>query len=205
MVVKRKIINMQNDDKTKLLLWLIFIAGVLLFTFITKLITKNNVSNDRNESNETIDITVREDFNKVKELLNKHNYEYKIIVKNNNETTTYFGKTLYEETVGYKESSLGIQKYYINENTVYELANNNKIMEISLENMIYDHNLDISSILDNLEDKDIQEIDNSLIYNDNIYDIKIKKDDLKIEINILNENKEYSFIYTNIGLINSIE
>lgn len=196
---------MQNDDKTKLLLWLIFIAGVLLFTFITKLTMKNNISNDRNESNETIDITVREDFNKVKELLNKHNYEYKIIVTNNNETTTYFGKTLYEETVGYKESSLGIQKYYINENTVYELVNNNKIMEISLENMVYDHNLDISIILDNLEDKNIQEIDNNLMYNDNIYDIKIKKDDLKIEINILNENKEYSFIYTNIGLINSIE
>lgn len=196
----------KQSAKIKLIIWGIFFAIILIPMAISDIKSKKNTQVNQTTSENIINKTINDNqiYKKVVNDLNKYNYEYKFIVTNETLKTTYFGKILYEEVLGYKEENNTVTKYYINENIIYNNTDKSNIIGY-LDNTEYDSLLDFNNILDIILNMNYNEENNKLIFNDDTYDISISDVDNEININILYNNIEYKLTYNNINELTVID
>ena len=191
----------------KLGLWLIFILAIIIFAYTNK--------NDETVNNENKEIEEKEtyEFKKYDEMIDSllnSNYEfnYDIVIDDNN--YLFNGTKCNNEVLGYKESNIGIVKYYISDNTYQVILKDLVPIENLYENIDTNY-LDLNILFNNL---------NEYLYNieknEDTRVITYKKEGYQVEvttnlnnvtnINIVVDNNTYNLSYNvvdtcNIGVI----
>lgn len=184
----------------KLAFWVLFIVIVLVF-----LSTGDTSEEDSTTDNTTSDITSDTiSYEDRWENLLEENYKYKYIIKTDSNTYIYEGYKCLKEEYGYKESSDGIIKYYVDESGTYSLVMGQEEVLDNLYEEDYFLYLDLSYLYDEIKDYSYLTEEN-----DDITTLTYTLSDKKITIiydtdNITNINIEsgvdsYTLEFTNIG------
>ena len=83
------------------------------------------------------------------------------------------------KTSGYKESSLGIEKYYVEGTNVYKEVLGERVLQSDKSTNVFDGYLSVDKIMDLLHDQEY-------IYEENHYDFQI--DEVYVKIIVANDN-----------------
>ena len=177
-----------------LVLWIIFLLLVaLLISFSSEDVQNNSVTNE--STNDVITISDMKD-----KLLN-YNFEYKYSILVNGEKIIYTGKYQNNENNGYKEDSLGLTKYLINSEGIYQINFDEKIEIVNLFDKINQNYLSIEYIFNIINgiEPTINEEKNELYYNleNEKIIITTNEDNIK-SINIKSNNNDYLLEFYNI-------
>lgn len=175
-------------------LWLIF----FLFVFLIVVIPYNNTLKTLPKSNENENFTT---FIDMKEKLLNSEYDYKYTINTSLGKTVYTGTKTKENDTGYRENSEGLIKYEINNEGIFQINMDEKVI---LENLYLDLNenyLNIQKIYDLTKDliENVNEEQNEISYeNENIVIIfKINEQNI-LSINIKDNNDDYLLEFDNI-------
>lgn len=184
-----------------LLLWII--AIFIVYIVFLKPVEDYNKSHPKtnevieNDDNIQEEITFESMMNKL--LIRNYHYVFKL-----NDDVSYYGDYLDNKSVGYKETTDNIIKYYIDGNDFYEVSQG--ILSKKDDEEVFSTYFNVDYINDLI--KDHNPIITSNIYNfeiDNKY-VKITIDDTNIsdiELNI--DDDIYTMRFSSIGSINTIE
>ena len=211
--LKKQINELKKTNRGKAILklikWSIFFVILFIILIISSFIkpTEKNQTNSNNNSssNEQIEqVLSSKTINELKnELLNNtYNYKYEITI--NNDKYIYNGTKNKDNESGYKETSQGVIKYYIDNTGTYEEKLNEKIPLSNLyENLDYNY-INLDNLLNNIASYELILIssDVDLTYaktiNNITWRIIINKNKIK-SININKSNDEelnYNYYYT---------
>lgn len=170
--------NQRTRSAIFLFIWVIFIAFVFVWYAIPYERDKANYT-----SNEMVEDNVSESedvyFEDFKKSLQRYNFNYVYTV------TTIEGKVIYKgtmrgnETIGYKESSLGIEKYYVNGVQIYKDVLGEKVLVTDKDINVYNGYLSVDKIMELIQGEEY-------IQNGNEYDFQIG--DVYVKINVANDN-----------------
>ena len=191
----------------KLGLWLIFILAIIIFTYTNK--------NDETVNNENKEIEEKEtyEFKKYDEMIDSllnSNYEfnYDIVIDDNN--YLFNGTKCNNEVLGYKESNMGIVKYYISDNTYQVILKDLVPIENLYENIDTNY-LDLNILFNNLNEYlyNIEKNEDTRVitYKKEGYQVKVTTNlDNVTNINIVVDNNTYNLSYNvvdtcNIGVV----
>ena len=191
----------------KLGLWLIFILAIIIFAYTNK--------NDETVNNENKEIEEKEtyEFKKYDEMIDsllKSNYEfnYDIVIDDNN--YLFNGTKCNNEVLGYKESNMGIVKYYISDNTYQVILKDLVPIENLYENIDTNY-LDLNILFNNLNEYlyNIEKNEDTRVitYKKEGYQVEVTTNlDNVTNINIVVDNNTYNLSYNvvdtcNIGVI----
>lgn len=191
----------------KLGLWLIFILAIIIFAYTNK--------NDETVNNENKEIEEKEtyEFKKYDEMIDSllnSNYEfnYDIVIDDNN--YLFNGTKCNNEVLGYKESNMGIVKYYISDNTYQVILKDLVPIENLYENIDTNY-LDLNILFNNLNEYlyNIEKNEDTRVitYKKEGYQVKVTTNlDNVTNINIVVDNNTYNLSYNvvntcNIGVI----
>lgn len=215
--LKAKIKEMKKTPKgaaiVKLIGWIIFFVFLFIFCFISSLITsvvppqtkqdeKVPINEPIDEPNTSLDIYNLDINNLIsleqKLLNNGYRYEYKINI--NAEKYIFNGNHSANIDTGYKESSTGIIKYYVDLTGAYQETTNEKILISNLYEGLNSNYFDLTYIfglINTLELTRDLECDCSYpVYKmedtENIYRISIN-DNFITAIDIISKNDNYSY------------
>ncbi len=191
----------------KLGLWLIFILAIIIFTYTNK--------NDETVNNENKEIEEKEtyEFKKYDEMIDSllnSNYEfnYDIVIDDNN--YLFNGTKCNNEVLGYKESNMGIVKYYISDNTYQVILKDLVPIENLYENIDTNY-LDLNILFNNLNEYlyNIEKNEDTRVitYKKEGYQVEVTTNlDNVTNINIVVDNNTYNLSYNvvdtcNIGVV----
>ncbi len=191
----------------KLGLWLIFILAIIIFAYTNK--------NDETVNNENKEIEEKEtyEFKKYDEMIDSllnSNYEfnYDIVIDDNN--YLFNGTKCNNEVLGYKESNMGIVKYYISDNTYQVILKDLVPIENLYENIDTNY-LDLNILFNNLNEYlyNIEKNEDTRVitYKKEGYQVKVTTNlDNVTNINIVVDNNTYNLSYNvvdtcNIGVV----
>ena len=191
----------------KLGLWLIFILAIIIFAYTNK--------NDETVNNENKEIEEKEtyEFKKYDEMIDSllnSNYEfnYDIVIDDNN--YLFNGTKCNNEVLGYKESNMGIVKYYISDNTYQVILKDLVPIENLYENIDTNY-LDLNILFNNLNEYlyNIEKNEDTRVitYKKEGYQVEVTTNlDNVTNINIVVDNNTYNLSYNvvdtcNIGVI----
>ena len=191
----------------KLGLWLIFILAIIIFAYTNK--------NDETVNNENKEIEEKEtyEFKKYDEMIDSllnSNYEfnYDIVIDDNN--YLFNGTKCNNEVLGYKESNMGIIKYYISDNTYQVILKDLVPIENLYENIDTNY-LDLNILFNNLNEYlyNIEKNEDTRVitYKKEGYQVKVTTNlDNVTNINIVVDNNTYNLSYNvvdtcNIGVV----
>lgn len=191
----------------KLGLWLIFILAIIIFAYTNK--------NDETVNNENKEIEEKEtyEFKKYDEMIDSllnSNYEfnYDIVIDDNN--YLFNGTKCNNEVLGYKESNMGIVKYYISDNTYQVILKDLVPIENLYENIDTNY-LDLNILFNNLNEYlyNIEKNEDTRVitYKKEGYQVKVTTNLNNVtNINIVVDNNTYNLSYNvvdtcNIGVI----
>lgn len=203
---KKKIKEMKQNSKGKAILrlikWGIFFLFIMIFCFISSIVTKNRPLEKDNIKAPVIDNPTKKEDNETKNLnyyltkLNNSNISYTYKIKINNESYTFKGtkKDTIEE--GYKESSSGIIKYYILDDKTYQDVLGEHILISNLYENLEEEYLNFNKLINHLLTLSFTKTDTifSALNNNMNYVINIENDEIKTII-ITGDNLEYSLNY----------
>lgn len=191
----------------KLGLWLIFILAIIIFAYTNKNDETVNNVNKEIEEKETYEFKKYDEM--IDSLLNS-NYEfnYDIVIDKNN--YLFNGTKCNNEVLGYKESNMGIVKYYISDNTYQVILNNLVPIENLYENIDTNY-LDLNILFNNLNEYlyNIEKNEDTRVitYKKEGYQVKVTTNlDNVTNINIVVDNNTYNLSYNvvdtcNIGVV----
>lgn len=209
----KEFLKKMDDPKYK---FLGYMLGLSIMFIIALCLPKNNdqtniISNDKDKTNNT--------DNKVLEFLNNqedYTYDFKYVLKVNNQTITYQGqKTTNEEYITIEDNSYLIKDglIYIKSGDIYQIYNDNiytNKMELFTNGKILTNYINkgylkdntylinLTDIIYNYEDNDYIEVSSNISNNEYIINIECKDYLNYIYKDI--ENADIELIYSNIGL-----
>ena len=222
--LKKKINELKKTNQGKAILklirWSIFFAILFIVLIISSFIKPpiNNNSNNDNLENTSPDNTNDEKIeehlssltlNNIKNTLLNGSYTYNYDITLNNNKYIFNGTKNKDYESGYKETSAGVIKYFIDSTGIYEEKLNTKIPLDNLYEDLDKNYLNLENLLNTISGLDMTLKDSSsdLIYENNsdniIYNIVINKDKIIKSINISKTNDEllnyqYFLVFTNI-------
>ena len=209
--LKKKINELKKTNKGKAILklikWFIFFAILLIILIISSFIkqpVENKVNNNLNNNQVVEEYLSQDTFNKIKNTLLNSTYNYNYEISINDQKYIFNGNKNKEYEAGYKETSMGVIKYYVDASGIYEEKLNEKIPLTNLYENLDINYLNLENLLNILNDKDFILKENNLDlkyeYNtDNIiYEIIISKDNIIKAINISNIDYNYNLVFNNI-------
>ena len=222
--LKKKINELKKTNQGKAILklirWSIFFAILFIVLIISSFIKPpiNNNSNNDNLENTSPDNTNDEKIeehlssltlNNIKNTLLNGSYTYNYDITLNNNKYIFNGTKNKDYESGYKETSAGVIKYFIDSTGIYEEKLNTKIPLDNLYEDLDQNYLNLENLLNTISGLDMTLKDSSsdLIYENNsdniIYNIVINKDKIIKSINISKTNDEllnyqYFLVFTNI-------
>ncbi len=187
----------------KLGLWLVFILALIIFALVNK---NDNTINKENEETEEKEVYEFKKYDEMIESLLDSNYEFNYDIVINDTNYLFNGTKCNNEVLGYKESNMGIIKYYISDNT-YQVV----LKElVPIENLY--KNIDINYLDLNILFNNLNEYLYNIEKNDNKRTITYKKDGYQVEvitnldnitnINITVDNNTYNLSYNVIDACN---
>ena len=137
----------------KLIAWFIFIAFLIVFVLFSdkkysNVVDEANNSNENN-SEETYTFVLFKDM--ITKLL-EGNYEYSFNIVNNATTYVFNGIQCNNISLGYKETSDGIIKYYVDENNTYQVILDELLPITNLYEGIDINYLDLDMLFNNLNE-----------------------------------------------------
>lgn len=187
----------------KLGLWLVFILALIIFALVNK---NDNTINKENEETEEKEVYEFKKYDEMIESLLDSNYEFNYDIVINDTNYLFNGTKCNNEVLGYKESNMGIIKYYISDNT-YQVV----LKElVPIENLY--ENIDINYLDLNILFNNLNEYLYNIEKNDNKRTITYKKDGYQVEVitnldNITNikitvDNNTYNLSYNVIDACN---
>ena len=137
----------------KLIAWFIFIAFLIVFVLLSdkkysNVVDEANNSNENN-SEETYTFVLFKDM--ITKLL-EGNYEYSFNIVNNATTYVFNGIQCNNISLGYKETSDGIIKYYVDENNTYQVILDELLPITNLYEGIDINYLDLDMLFNNLNE-----------------------------------------------------
>ncbi|MFR5856678.1 MAG: hypothetical protein ACLUFU_02575 [Bacilli bacterium] len=187
----------------KLGLWLVFILALIIFALVNK---NDNTINKENEETEEKEVYEFKKYDEMIESLLDSNYEFNYDIVINDTNYLFNGTKCNNEVLGYKESNMGIIKYYISDNT-YQVV----LKElVPIENLY--ENIDINYLDLNILFNNLNEYLYNIEKNDNKRTITYKKDGYQVEvitnldnitnINITVDNNTYNLSYNVIDACN---
>ena len=187
----------------KLGLWLVFILALIIFALVNK---NDNTINKENEETEEKEVYEFKKYDEMIESLLDSNYEFNYDIVINDTNYLFNGTKCNNEVLGYKESNMGIIKYYISDNT-YQVV----LKElVPIENLY--ENIDINYLDLNILFNNLNEYLYNIEKNDNKKTITYKKDGYQVEvitnldnitnINITVDNNTYNLSYNVIDACN---
>ena len=198
-----------NNRRLRSLIFLIFWVIFIVFLFVKYAIPyekslanqTNNTTLEKEEETGETEIT----FLDLKNSLLRYNFEYIYTVTTPTEKIIYKGTMLANETIGYKESSMGIEKYYINGMQIYKDVLGERVLQADKNTDVYNGYLSVDKIMDLLTGQNYN-------YSDNQYDFQINEVYVKIsvaednisKIEILNGNDNYLLEFSSVNEINSL-
>ena len=150
-------------------LWIAFIVII----FMVFIIPYNNKTQklkeyEENLANETLPEKTPDESTTLdsmwQDLLNNE-YEYKYVVYKNEDIIEYEGVKAEGDISGTKTDALGTSEYYIQDNTVYNVINDEAIFYDSLDNINYDIYLNPENIYYNFQDITPTTTEDRLCYN----------------------------------------
>lgn len=153
---KTTLSKMWHDKKGKAILklgiWFLFFIIMAFVMMITSIFSKP-ISNKENEIPKDPEITEFLNIDKMWDTLIISNYEYNYQIKEKStmDTIIYQGKIDNNINTGYKESKLGIIKYRIEENHIYQILVDNEEEITNLYDIEDQEYLILSSILEKLK------------------------------------------------------
>lgn len=165
-VLKNKIKEMKKTSRGKAILkligWVIFFFIIFIFCVVASLIKTPNSEKANNRANvqdvieqATGDENITIPMLLEELLISNYNYEYKITI--NDATYIFNGKKENNIEQGYKESSNGIIKYYIDDTGIYQETTNEKILIIDLYENIDATYLNLSNIITTIENLELSD------------------------------------------------
>lgn len=207
----KEFLKKMDDPKYK---FLGYMLGLFIMFIIALCLPKNNdqtniISNDKDKTNNT--------DNKVLEFLNNqedYTYDFKYVLKVNNQTITYQGqKTTNEEYITIEDNSYLIKAglIYIKSDDIYQIYNDNiytNKMELFTNGKILTNYINkgylkgntylinLKDIIYNYEDNDYIEVSSNISNNEYIINIECKDYLNYIYKDI--ENADIELIYSNI-------
>ena len=207
----KEFLKKMDDPKYK---FLGYMLGLFIMFIIALCLPKNNdqtniISNDKDKTNNT--------DNKVLEFLNNqedYTYDFKYVLKVNNQTITYQGqKTTNEEYITIEDKSYLIKDglIYIKSDDIYQIYNDNiytNKMELFTNGKILNNYINkgylkdntylinLKDIIYNYEDNDYIEVSSNISNNEYIINIECKDYLNYIYKDI--ENADIELIYSNI-------
>lgn len=179
-----------------LILWFIFIF-VIYFGFMSMV-----PSDTQNTDTPTAKTKTFEDYQA--DLL-KYNFDFKYSLKTLDSQVVYTGTMYNGEIVGYKETHLEIEKFYINNNKLY-LVQAGTLVETDNSLLLnYDGYLDLNKIFNITTNFNYVDAENEYILaNDGIY-VKIKlTDEVISDIFVTVSDVNYELKFTNVNKIQSV-
>lgn len=174
--------NKRTRSVIYLLGWLIFI--IVLFVEFVIPYEKNQANNSASDNTVIVDEEDNDDvyFEDLKNSLLRYNFNYVYTVNDLSGKTIYKGTMLGNETSGYKESSLGIEKYYLNGMQIYKEVLGERVLMSSQSVDVYNGYLSVDKIMELIVDKQYMK-------NENQYDFQIEEVYVKISVENDNINK----------------
>ncbi|MBQ6840991.1 MAG: hypothetical protein IJO63_02620 [Bacilli bacterium] len=163
----------------------------------------NNVLVDEgnNEQTEIEELS----FEDLKTSLLKYNFDYTYTVNTSEGKVIYKGTMLGNETIGYKESAQGIERYIVRGVKIYK----NQLGEITEQYdktvNVYNGYLSVDKIMELLEGKDYIQSDNQYDFQiDNVY-VKILVSEYNISsIEIIEGDNSYLLQFDNVNEIKEL-
>ncbi len=209
--LKKKINELKKTEKGKAILklirWGIFFFVLFAFLIIASFFSsKTSNNNPVSEKKEVIDNVY---INKLLDTLSHDEYQYDIEIKKAEEVISFQGTKTSKINEGYKETSDGIIKYYIDDTGIYQKTSNENIPILNLYESLNEEYLIQDNLIKNLKSLNFIRNDNCgeacaiMESNDNniIYTINLKKgivsdDNLIEEIKIEGNDVSYTFKYS---------
>lgn len=198
---KKKINEMKKTPKgraiLKLIGWAIFFVALLAFCLISSLIaptTTNDTPEDKEqEPAPVVDDNIINEQEIIKNLqtnLLNSNYDYIYEISINDETYTFEGNKINDIDSGYKTTSSGIIKYYIDSTGIYSEFNNEKTLIDNLYENINVNYLDLNYLFNTVNALEMTEDNCDCVYPVYVYkdDINTYKISLKEFLNSENNN-----------------
>lgn len=193
----------ENPRKRALVLlplWIIFIA-VLFIYFVIPYNKKNKKYNDyaQNLANETIPDDTNNSSDNLANMwdnLTKMDYEYKYVVYKNEDIIEYEGIKAENDVSGTKTDATGISEYYIQDDMVYNVINEQAIAYDTLTNIAYDKYLNPVFVYELVKEIKPEKMDSGYIYENGEDYVIISAGDYinSIEINILDTKYILNFM-----------
>lgn len=209
--LKKKINELKTTAKGKAILKLIR-WSIFFFLLFTLLIIASffspKASNNKptNEKKEVIDNAY---INKLLDNLTRDEYQYDIEIKKLEEIISFHGTKTSKLNEGYKETSEGIIKYFIDENGIYQKISNENIPILNLYESLSEQYLIEANLIKNLkvlnfirndncgEDCAIMESSsNNIRYTINLKSGTVNNDNFIEEIKIVDNEASYTFKYS---------
>lgn len=207
-MLKDNINNLWQNKRARSAIFLLFWVAFIVYLFVAYAIpyekekANNTVTNEvleDNEGNEEIY------FSDLKLSLLRYNFNYVYTVTTLDEKIIYKGTMLGNETTGYKESALGIEKYYLNGMQIYKDVLGEKVLQLDKTTNVYNSYLSVDYIMDLIEGKEA-------IINDNQYDFQIDSVYVKIsiandniaKIEVIDGNNNYLLEFSNVNEVNEL-
>ena len=146
----------------------------------------------------------------VQDKLLNNNYEYYYQIETINGLVTYKGTKTSKYEEGYRETSLGSTRYYIEEGLIYEIRLNELLPLVNLYTGIDYYLITLSDLFNLINQvkpttQEQNTYEYNVVYNDQTLIIKINFKDLtEVTINIINDDYHYSLEYNKIGEIDEL-
>lgn len=191
--------NQRTRSVIFLLIWVIFIAFVFVWYAIPYERDKANYT-----SNEVVEDIVDDNkdfyFEDLKNSLQRYNFNYVYTV------TTLEGKVIYKgtmrgnETSGYKESVLGIEKYYVNGVQIYKDVLGERVLVTDKDTNVYNGYLSVDKIMELIQDEDYVQNGNEYVFQIGTVYVKINvANDNIATIEIIEGNSNYLLEFSNVN------
>lgn len=187
-----------------LIFWLIFIF-IVIFRYA---IPYNKILNEyQNNNSENQDMVEEEPmlFEDLKNSLLRYNFKYVYTVSEGENKVIYNGTMMGNETVGYKESELGIQKYYVRGTQIYEMVVGENVLVEDKTTNVYDGFLSVDKIMEKIEVLEYTQNNNEYNFQtDDFYVKMVVNDDNITKIEIEVSNIKYLLEFSNINEVTEL-
>ncbi|MBE6148677.1 MAG: hypothetical protein E7167_04260 [Firmicutes bacterium] len=197
--------NQRTRSAIFLLFWVIFIGYVIINYAVPYERNKaNNTTNDLVEDN-----PVEEDgsiyFEDLKNSLQRYNFDYVYTITTPLEKVIYKGTMLGNETVGYKESAMGIEKYYVKGVQIYKDVLGEKVLVTDKDVNVYNGLLSVDKIIELINNNEYTQSDNEYNFQIEALCVKISVAHENIaKIEIIDGNNNYLLEFSNVNEVEEL-
>ena len=202
-------VTIWQNKRLRSLIFLLFWIAFIVYLFVEYAIPYEkqmaNLTNNEVVENETVENEPELYFDDLKNSLLRYNFEYVYTVTTFEEKVIYKGIMLGNETSGYKESALGIEKYYLVGTQIYKDVLGEKILQANLSTNVYNGFLSIDHIMNLLEGKEYIKVDNQYDFQiEDVYVRIIVLEDNIAKIQITESSNNYLLEFSNVNEVKEL-